>query len=71
MVTPALCLIINAVSYLLSAVLLLTIRHVEKKLPRPASWEKTIPFRLAWQEGWAVFLQNRVLLFSSLFPCWR
>lgn len=67
MVTPALCLIINAVSYLLSTLLLLTIRHVEKQLPRPASREKTISLRLAWKEGWTVFLQNRVLLLSSLF----
>ncbi|MGN7470744.1 MFS transporter [Brevibacillus sp. SAFN-007a] len=67
MATPALCLLLNAGSYLLSTVLLSTMRHVEKKLPLPASREKAIPFRLAWQEGWAVFLQNRVLLASSLF----
>lgn len=64
---PAICLIINAGSYLLSTAFLLTIRRVEDNLPRPASKDRALPLRKAWQEGWSVFLQNRVLLYSTLF----
>lgn len=64
---PAICLVINAGSYLLSTAFLLTIRHVEKTIPRLTSRDEALSFRKAWQEGWSVFLQNRVLLYSTLF----
>ncbi|MGG4492506.1 MFS transporter [Brevibacillus reuszeri] len=66
---PAVCLIVNAGSYLLSTAFLLTIRRVEDNLPRTQSRDKAkaLPIRQAWQEGWSVFLQNRILLYSTLF----
>lgn len=67
--TPAICLMINAASYVVSTLLMLTIRNVERRLPKSASdsGEKAVSLRVAWQEGWAVFLQNRVLLVSAIF----
>ncbi|MDF2679135.1 MAG: arabinose transporter permease [Brevibacillus sp.] len=66
---PAICLIVNACSFLLSAVLLLSIRNVEKNTAssRVHTREKSIPLHLAWREGWGIFLQNRILLFSTIF----
>lgn len=66
---PTICLIVNACSFLLSALLLLPIRHVEKNIASaPVHSRKTsVPLHLAWREGWGIFLQNRILLFSTLF----
>ncbi|RNB83052.1 MFS transporter [Brevibacillus nitrificans] len=66
---PAICLMVNACSFLLSTVLLLPIRHVDKKpaAAKTETREKALPFHLAWKEGWGIFFQNRVLLFSTIF----
>ncbi|WP_419878455.1 MFS transporter [Brevibacillus centrosporus] len=66
---PAICLMVNACSFLLSTVLLLPIRHVDKKpaAAQTKTREKALPFHLAWKEGWGIFFQNRVLLFSTIF----
>jgi MFS family permease len=64
---PALCLVINASCFLLSNGFLFAIRKVENLLPRPSAEEQPLPYRQAWQEGWRIFLQSRVLLFSTIF----
>ncbi|MFS0556171.1 MFS transporter [Brevibacillus sp. 179-C9.3 HS] len=64
---PAICLMINASSFLLSTAFLFTIRKVENTLARPSAEQQPLPYRQAWQEGWHIFLQNRVLLFSTIF----
>ncbi|WP_429843096.1 MFS transporter [Brevibacillus sp. FIR094] len=64
---PAICLMINASTFLLSTGFLFTIRKVENRLSRTSVEEQPLPYRLAWQEGWRIFLQNRVLLFSTIF----
>ncbi|BAH41899.1 conserved hypothetical membrane protein [Brevibacillus brevis NBRC 100599] len=64
---PAICLMINASTFLLSTGFLFTIRKVEKTLSRPSVEEQPLPYRQAWQEGWRIFLQNRVLLYSTIF----
>lgn len=64
---PAICLVINAACFLFSNVFLFTIRKIEEQLPRPAAEEKPLPYRQAWQEGWRIFLQSRILLLSTIF----
>lgn len=65
---PAICLMVNACSFFLSAVLLFTIRRVEEKNgASETSREEALSFRQSWTEGWNVFLQNRTLLFSTVF----
>ncbi|WP_188067183.1 MFS transporter [Brevibacillus brevis] len=64
---PAICLMINASTFLLSTGFLFTIRKVEKRLSRPSVEGQPLPYRQAWQEGWRIFLQNRVLLYSTIF----
>ncbi|QRG68433.1 MFS transporter [Brevibacillus choshinensis] len=68
-VAPAICLIVNACSFFLSALLLLSIRHAEKSIASSPvrSQKKSVPLHLAWREGWGIFLQNRILLFSTIF----
>lgn len=66
---PAVCLMINAGSFLLSAVLLLTIRHADRRTAQASARlrQKAVPLHESWREGWAVFLQNRILLLSTIF----
>ncbi|MFD2369138.1 MFS transporter [Brevibacillus sp. GCM10020057] len=72
---PGLCLAINACSFLLSAALLLPIAGVEKKAGavgadgtvRADAAPPSPTLRHSWQEGWQIFWQNRILLFSTVF----
>lgn len=66
LMAPAICLIVNACSFLLSAALLFTIRRVEENAHADGKREAT-PFRQSWKEGWIIFMHNRLLLVSILF----
>ncbi|NGQ96672.1 MFS transporter [Brevibacillus sp. SYP-B805] len=65
--SPAVCLHANAVSFLVSALLLLSIGMVEEGRSASAGPSEKPPLREAWQEGWRVLWGSRVLLASTLF----
>lgn len=69
-VSPAVCLLINALSFLGSAACLLGIGSIREsaqgetntaETPEHTSWIAT------WLEGWRILLHNRTLFFSTLF----
>lgn len=66
-VSPAICLIVNACSFVLSAGLLFSLRKVEEREPSESPPKETASYRQSWREGWSLFLQNRILFTSVLF----
>lgn len=66
---PAICLVINACSFILSVVLLLPLRNVEKNLSsfHDRRDERAVSLHQSWREGWSIFFRNRILLYSAVF----
>jgi MFS family permease len=79
-VSPKMCLAINACSFFLSAIILLTVRlvqdrktvvgdqiesHSNKQTEKQT--ETSLRFRESWREGWQIFFQNRVLLATLVY----
>lgn len=69
--SPTLCLIINAISFLLSAVCLLWIGPLRESAPRQATPAVQQPEKTSWlttwKDGWRILLTNRILLVSTIF----
>ncbi|MEJ8546329.1 MFS transporter [Brevibacillus borstelensis] len=69
-VSPAVCLLINALSFLGSAACLLSIGGIRESVPEPgiaSGKPRNTDWLAAWLEGWSVLLGNRTLFFSTLF----
>lgn len=74
MFSPQLCLVVNAITFLLSALILLTVRQIEvpgekgqsASVP-PVGEESKLSFVESWKQGWAVLFRQRVLLNALLF----
>ncbi|WMT40151.1 hypothetical protein RE628_23160 [Paenibacillus sp. D2_2] len=72
MISPQLCILVNAVTRFASCTLLFTLRHIdqntmdEKQRESEAvdHEEAKMGFVLLWKQGWAALVQNRIL-FSS------
>ncbi|GIP23591.1 MFS transporter [Paenibacillus sp. J22TS3] len=69
--SPQLCILVNAVTRLISCLLLFTLRRIEENLTAPqaavgsdegAGPEHRLSFMEQWKMGWAVLLQRRILL---------
>jgi predicted MFS family arabinose efflux permease len=65
--SPAFCLMTNAASFAVSALLLLSIGSVKEESAEHTGREKKPRLREAWQEGWRMILRSRILLSSTLF----
>jgi MFS family permease len=65
--SPEMCLLINAISFSLSALILLSIRHPETSGPINAGPTVKPRFLDSWREGWHVVLKSRVIFASLLF----
>ena len=66
--SPQVCLMINAISFLLSGLILLSARHQEVSPSPPVKTEAAKPrFRDAWREGWRVVLGSRVITATLIF----
>ncbi|USG64848.1 MFS transporter [Brevibacillus ruminantium] len=72
--SPALCLLINAFSFVLSAVCLLmidkgSVRETasEQQQETAAGQAEKQSWLQSWMEGWRILLKNRILLASTLF----
>ncbi|ASS73993.1 hypothetical protein CIG75_02680 [Tumebacillus algifaecis] len=62
-----LCLIVNAVSYGISAILLLTVGKVKEQQDETEQDKEKQSFAASWKEGWSVVLTNRLLFSSTVF----
>jgi len=65
--SPSLCLAVNACSFVLSAVLLLTIGRLPEDEGPPTVTRDKPGMRESWKEGWQVLLHNRLLWSSTIF----
>ncbi|WP_068614024.1 MFS transporter [Paenibacillus tuaregi] len=70
-ISPQLCILVNAATRLISCLLLFTLRRIEENLTAPqaeagsdggAGTEHRLSFMEQWKMGWAVLLQRRILL---------
>lgn len=61
------CLIVNAVSFAISAVLLLTVGKVKEEKEENEQALVKPSFMASFKEGWSVVLNNRLLLSSTIF----
>jgi predicted MFS family arabinose efflux permease len=66
-VSPFICLMVNACSFAVSAILLTSIGSVGETHDHGARKQQKQSFREVWKEGWLVILRNRLLLASTLF----
>lgn len=66
-VSPQMCLLINALTRLISVLLLLTIRNLAEDQPLQDQGEGKPSFREQWQEGWAFLYQNKLILNTFAF----
>ncbi|RJE86252.1 MFS transporter [Paenibacillus sp. 1011MAR3C5] len=64
--SPATCMAVNAVCYILSAMLLLRI-PVREGRTAAAESGATLSLRAAWRDGWHILLSSRALQVSLLF----
>lgn len=65
---PQTSLVVNAVTFVLSAVLLMRIGNVEERRAESVQGKaEKMGFWSSWREGWQVLLGNRVVLVSVLF----
>jgi len=62
-----LCLTVNAASFVLSALLLLTIGKIQENKEEQVEKSEKSGFFASWKEGWSVVLSNRLLLSSTIF----
>lgn len=66
--SPKLCILITAITYFLSALLLLTIKNKEAGKHNNMSIEgESVSFWDSWKAGWSAVLNNRALFFSIAF----
>jgi DHA3 family macrolide efflux protein-like MFS transporter len=65
--SPQICLLINAIAFLLSALILFTIRKVKDEQPIVESNPQENTFMQSWSKGWQIVLKSRVLMVSFIF----
>jgi MFS family permease len=65
--SPGICLQANALTFLLSAVLLLRMRGVKEEAPAAGERPERERFGTAWRAGWTAILHSRLLLGSVGF----
>lgn len=65
--SPQACLLVNAVSFLISALILISTGRIEGDTASARENEVKRSFREEWREGWQVVLGNRVLLSTTIF----
>lgn len=64
---PQACVLVNAVSFLISAVILMSTGRIEEDTASEPVHGVKRSFREDWREGWQVVLGNRVLLSTMIF----
>lgn len=66
--SPSGCMAVNAVSFVLSALLLLWVPARQGSVsPDPAAHREKPNLRAAWRDGWRILLRSRALLVSLIF----
>lgn len=65
MTSPHFCLLLNAVSFLVSFGVLLLVKGPSPSTPSTGSKASKTPFHHEWKQGWAVVLRNRVLFHAT------
>ncbi|WLD94284.1 MFS transporter [Alkalihalobacillus sp. AL-G] len=67
--SPKICILINAFSSLISGIILLTLRKIKENSNAPKNEQGTekLSFKDSWKEGWAFVLKTRVIFNSILF----
>ncbi|GEL77684.1 MFS transporter [Tenuibacillus multivorans] len=66
--TPHLSLLINAVAYFISALILLSVlKQGQKETTTDTHKKEKVPFWQSWKEGWIVVLQSKIIIVSILF----
>lgn len=65
--SPAFCMGINVVCFVLSSILLLTIRTYRETGADTRQTDKKVGMWEAWRDGWAIIFQRRILLASLIF----
>ncbi|MCX7570728.1 MFS transporter [Tumebacillus sp. DT12] len=65
--SPQACLLVNAVSFLISALILISTGRIEGDTASASEEAVKRSFREEWREGWQVVLGNRVLLSTTIF----
>ncbi|RNB81002.1 MFS transporter [Brevibacillus fluminis] len=65
--SPAICMAVNAVCFIVSALLLMMIPASEGLVESSELPSESIKLRTAWKEGWNILLQSRTLLVSLFF----
>lgn len=64
-VSPKICLFINAVSFIIAGLLLLTIRSIKANVSAKEKNKDAAPsFKESWKEGWRFIYQNKVIFWS-------
>jgi predicted MFS family arabinose efflux permease len=66
--SPAICMAVNAVTYTLSAALLLWVPAVQGRIaPSETTSKEKIAVLAAWREGWQLLIRSRALQVSIVF----
>jgi MFS transporter, DHA3 family, macrolide efflux protein len=66
-VSPLLCILINAISSFLSAMILLTLRNIKENQQIKMETSKRPTFRESWLEGWGFTFKNKLIFNSLIF----
>jgi MFS family permease len=65
--TPSICLVVNAVSFVVSALILLTLSQTVEVRQTESKRTKKAPFFEMWREGWKALFSNRLVFSCTLF----
>jgi DHA3 family macrolide efflux protein-like MFS transporter len=65
--SPQICLMINAIAFLLSALILFTIRKIKEEQVIEGRDPQENTFMQSWSKGWQIVLKSRVLMASFIF----
>ncbi|MGP4081248.1 MFS transporter [Pseudalkalibacillus sp. R45] len=68
LISPKICILINAFSSIISGLILLTMRNIKENDATSENEDEAKPsFKESWKEGWAFVLKQRVIFNSILF----
>jgi DHA3 family macrolide efflux protein-like MFS transporter len=66
-ITPQLCILLNAITRLISAMILFTIRGIKENLSLVEKGEENQAFRQLWKEGWGLIFKRKLLFHTMIF----